>query len=103
MTESDAQTFVKRVGKPFSEVYDIALRGKDPARTIMIGDALETDITGGLNAGCATLWVVKDGIHSKDAEKTGPMAVVDGFNGSYGTYAYGEKVMPEYVVDNFRW
>ena len=37
-----AEAFVKRVGKPFKEVYDLALKNEDPSTVAMIGDALET-------------------------------------------------------------
>lgn len=104
MTEEDAKSYVKRIGKPFQEVYDIALSGKDASQAIMIGDALETDVTGGNFVGCSTLWVLKDGIHNTDVEQTGEQSVLDGFNAnSYATYAYGKKVVPAFVVDNFRW
>ena len=55
MSEEDARTYVKRIGKPFQEVYDIALHGSDVSKAIMIGDALETDITGGNTIGCSTV------------------------------------------------
>merc|ERR1712012_803565 len=59
------KSLVKRIGKPFPEVYELAL-GKDsinPSDAIMVGDALETDIIGGTNFQCSTLWVINDGIH----------------------------------------
>ena len=104
MTEEDARTFVKRVGKPFQDVYDIALNGIDASNAIMIGDALETDVTGGNAMGCSTLWVVKDGIHNADVETKGQESVLNEFNAnSYATYAYGKKVNPDYVADHFKW
>ena len=39
----------------------------------MIGDALETDVVGGNNAGIDVLWVVQDGIHSVDVRTKGVM------------------------------
>lgn len=104
MSEEEARTYVKRIGKPFQEVYDIALNGSDASKAIMIGDALETDVTGGNAVGCSTLWVIKDGIHNVDVEEKGMQSVVDGFNAnSEFTYAYGKKIAPDYAVDNFRW
>ena len=104
MTEEDARTFVKRIGKPFQEVYDIALNGSDASNAIMIGDALETDVTGGNAVGCSALWVIKDGIHNVEANEKGEQRVLDGFNAnSYATYAYGKKVNPDFVADHFRW
>jgi ribonucleotide monophosphatase NagD (HAD superfamily) len=104
MTEVAARDYVKRIGKPFQEVYDIALRGSDPSRAIMIGDALETDVTGASNAGVDSMWVVQDGIHAEDVNEKSAEGVIAGFNGnSEFTYAYGKRVMPNYVTDHFRW
>ena len=41
-------------GKPFQNIFDLALAGLDgfdPARTVMVGDSLHTDILGGRHAG----------------------------------------------------
>ena len=104
MTEEKAREYVKRIGKPFREVYDIALGDSDRSRAIMVGDALETDVIGGSDAGVDALWVVNDGIHGKDAVDSGADGVLEYFNGrSYDTYAYGRKVMPSYLADHFRW
>lgn len=104
MTEDDARTYVKRIGKPFQEAYDIALNGRDVSKAIMIGDALETDVTGGNAVGCSTCWVVNDGIHNADVGAKGEQSVLDEFNAnSYATYAYGKKVNPDYVTDHFQW
>lgn len=104
MTEEKAREYVKRIGKPFQEVYDIALgEGGDRSRAIMIGDALETDVVGGSSAGVDSLWVVNDGIHGKDVDESGADGVLDSFNGNEFTYAYGKKVMPRYLTDHFRW
>lgn len=103
MTEEKARDYVKRIGKPFQEVFDIALQDSDPSRAIMIGDALETDVTGATNAGVGSLWVVQDGIHAEDVTKTSAEGVIAGFNGNEFTYAYGKKVMPNYVTEHFRW
>lgn len=111
MTEESAREYVKRIGKPFREVYDIALEGingvgsrVDRSRAIMIGDALETDAVGGNSAGIDTLWVTQDGIHGKEVEEKGADAILADFNGrSEFTYAYGKEVMPRYLTDHFRW
>jgi len=103
MTEEKARDYVKRIGKPFQEVFDIALQGSDPSRAIMIGDALETDVTGALNAGVGSMWVVQDGIHAEDVTKMSAEGVIAGFNGNEFTYAYGKKVVPNYVTEHFRW
>lgn len=108
MTEEAARGYVKRIGKPFREVYDVALGrggggGGDRGRAIMVGDALETDVVGGEGAGVDALWVVADGIHEKDVEEMGADGVLVNFNGNDFTYAYGRKVAPRYLADHFRW
>jgi len=112
MTEESARDYVKRIGKPFGEVYDIALSGLGNddddrrSRAIMVGDALETDVVGGSAAGVDALWVVKDGIHGADVEEAegGAEGVLSSFNGmNYATYAYGKTIMPRYLTDHFRW
>lgn len=122
MTEEVARSYVRRIGKPFGEVYDIALSsvsssssssddddedGRRRDRVIMIGDALETDVVGGDNAGIDVLWVVNDGIHGADVRADG-MGGVDGALGRFNrnnehTYAYGRVVAPRYATDHFRW
>ncbi len=47
----------KFFGKPFSNIFDLAfsmLGSFDPARTVMVGDSLHTDILGGQTAGVKT-------------------------------------------------
>ena len=103
MTEEKAREYVKRIGKPFREVYDIALGDGDRSRAIMIGDALETDVVGGGTAGVDSLWVVNDGIHGADVARKGADGVLETFNGNFDSYAYGKKVTPRYVTGHFRW
>lgn len=46
-------------GKPDRAYFDAVaarIEGYDPARTIIIGDSLTSDIQGGINAGIATCW-----------------------------------------------
>ena len=46
--------------KPKREFFDAAfarIPGFDPARAIMVGDSLTSDIQGGINAGICTCWV----------------------------------------------
>lgn len=108
---SDPSDIVKYVGKPFADVYEIALRGKDKSKVCMIGDALETDVAGGSGAGIDTIWVVKNGIHNVDIERlgngsleTGCSAVVASFNQiSDKSYAQGRKLMPTVVLPAFAW
>ena len=103
-------SLVKRIGKPFPEVFQLALRGRDVSRAVMIGDALETDITGGARMGITTVWAVNDGIHGPDIFKSaspsleeGTMAVLTEFNNKDGTYAKQTVVQPSYIVPHFRW
>lgn len=62
------RTGVKPVfyGKPFENIFTIALQqlgsGFNPARTLMVGDTLHTDILGGLVAGVQTAVVVETGM-----------------------------------------
>jgi len=59
--EGATSSLVKRVGKPYSEVYELALNelgvNGDLSSCVMVGDALETDVTGGSMAKISTLWV----------------------------------------------
>mmetsp|Transcript_26716 Transcript_26716/g.73501 ORF Transcript_26716/g.73501 Transcript_26716/m.73501 type:complete len:433 (+) Transcript_26716:277-1575(+) len=102
------------LGKPFSGVYDIALSSiigsDDRSRVVMVGDALETDVTGATAAGIDSIWVVNDGIHNQeidDAASTlegGCEVVLEGFNArSEGTYARGLQVSPTVVIPHLRW
>jgi ribonucleotide monophosphatase NagD (HAD superfamily) len=108
---SDPSELVKYIGKPFADVYEIALRGKDKSKVCMIGDALETDVAGGSAAGIDTIWVVQNGIHNVDVERqgngslqTGCSAVVATFNqNSDKSYAKGRKLMPTVVLPTFAW
>lgn len=105
---------VRRIGKPHSEVYELALsRNVDTASNVdssvlMVGDALETDIIGGKASAVESLWVVADGIHSEaveaagGCEKGGPEEVLKGFNAKKG-YTNGDLVRPTHVVSHFKW
>mgnify|MGYP000273386490 CR=1 FL=1 len=106
---SKATDLVKRIGKPFKEVYDLALRGEDPSSAVMIGDALETDVTGGNAIGCYTLWVINDGIHSPDVSeksdyKCGVEEALNDFNvKKRKVQAESTVVSPNLVIPHFRW
>lgn len=106
----DGSDLLKYIGKPFSDVYEIALRGKDRSRACMVGDALETDIAGATSEGIDSIWVVKDGIHNVNIEKmgdgslqTGCQKVLEEFNQDKETYAKGRKLSPTFVLPHFRW
>ena len=99
-------SLVKRIGKPFPDVYDMSLKSDvDKTRACMIGDALETDVTGGTLAGITTVWVLMDGIHSPDAKSLdGADKVISDFNAkSKETYAKGQTLQPDYLLAHFRW
>ena len=128
---SDAQSLVKRIGKPYREMYDLALSSIEgctelaKACTVMVGDALETDVTGGMEIGCSTVWVVRDGIHGPTVaqleEKFGEgdsalersvNSVVQQFNDAEGFFGSSTKmgqenekkmIVPTFVVPHFRW
>lgn len=120
MTEEGARAYVRRIGKPFEEIYDVALsslsfvssgeddddvtRNRLRKRMIMIGDALETDVVGGNNAGIDVLWVVQDGIHGADVRTKGVDSTLELFNrDKQCNYAYGEEVSSRYMMDHFQW
>jgi len=127
MPLADAQWLVKRIGKPYQEMYQLALSSiggcSEMARlgSVMVGDALETDITGGLTLACNTVWVVRDGVHSSAVTELeeefltyhkAAECVVQNFNDSKGLYGSTSKmgqedgsrsIVPTFVVPNFRW
>lgn len=110
-SQQEEDSLIKRIGKPFQDVYSLALQQSsvDLKRVVMVGDALETDITGGNIAGCHSLWVLKDGIHSLDLPsdqslEEGASAVLELFNkNSANTYARGKRIEPQMIMDNFVW
>lgn len=103
----DDNHLVKRIGKPFSEVYELARMGCEDDATVMIGDALETDVTGGTWARISTAWVVNDGIHSEAVREQGDFdigieKVLKQFNAKKG-YEGEDHLSPTYVSKHFRW
>jgi len=75
-------------GKPFANIYDLAfarLKGVDPARVLMVGDTLHTDILGGAAYGVKTALVTGHGV----------------FKGrDYAPYARAAGLWPDYVMDS---
>jgi ribonucleotide monophosphatase NagD (HAD superfamily) len=101
---------VKYIGKPLWEVYEIALRNKDRIRACMIGDALETDITGGLVEDIDTIWVANDGVHivenhSKGNEllEKGYAALLEDFIKLESAYAKDRQLLTTIVMPHFQW
>jgi len=124
-TAEEAPELVRRIGKPHPEVYQLAFSalaageegkgGKEAnnaaTTTLMVGDALETDVAGGADAGCSTLWVVETGIHGPDAREIsggeegddnamgrGAEEVLARFNKRKGT-----GLSPTFVTSGFQW
>jgi len=105
----DATDLVKRIGKPFPEVYKLALLGNTEYKsTLMVGDALETDVIGGARAKCATLWVTMDGIYapalrkfkSEDYEEA-TKALLENFNQKNNNDR--DFLCPTFVAPHFKW
>ena len=105
-----AKELVKRIGKPHEEVYEIALAGIDvnDSNVVMVGDALETDIMGGVANGVATLWVVNDGVHGPEVaenggnEGGGTEHMVQSFNDRKG-FTNEIAIRPTFVTPHFNW
>lgn len=77
MTSANLYRFFEKVfvsqeigfNKPAKEYFDACfaqILDFDPARAIMVGDSLSSDIKGGKNAGIATVWVNPDHKESGD-------------------------------------
>mmetsp|Transcript_8836 Transcript_8836/g.12587 ORF Transcript_8836/g.12587 Transcript_8836/m.12587 type:complete len:389 (-) Transcript_8836:64-1230(-) len=112
LEDGEGKNLVKRIGKPFKEVYDLALgdHQSDPSIACMVGDALETDVTGGSRVGCTTVWVVKDGIHGpaimekgNGSHESGSIDMLQEFNVKSGTYAGDSVLSPDICLPHFRW
>ena len=122
--------YIKSIGKPFDDVYEIALRKVDEdtttggiidrSRVCMVGDALETDVTGGSKFGIDTIWVLNDGVYKPDVDvalssssndesdyeqvlMNVATTILNDFNKIDGTYAQGRILSPTYLLPHFRW
>jgi len=62
------------IGKPAPELYRLALKrlNTKPAETLVVGDRLETDITGGQELGCPVCVVLSGVASSEDAHNWKP-------------------------------
>lgn len=114
LSRQEKETMVFRLGKPFVTVYNQALRDvADRSRSIMIGDSLETDITGAHVAGIDSLWVLLDGIHGPDINvndvESSTAEVLRSFREQRGTYAdrllcnSSSELRPTMTVSHFQW
>jgi ribonucleotide monophosphatase NagD (HAD superfamily) len=104
------EALVKRIGKPFDDVYNLALKTvNDLSRVCMVGDALETDVTGAHKAGISSIWVMENGIHSPDLQEgeslsQGANRILSVFNQQDGTYAKGVTPLnPDILLRTFEW
>eukprot|EP00934_Nitzschia_sp_Nitz4_P008008 Nitzschia sp. Nitz4//scaffold15_size197535//175839//177117//NITZ4_001608-RA/size197535-augustus-gene-0.217-mRNA-1//1//CDS//3329537805//7998//frame0 len=124
---SPPQGLIHYMGKPFPRVYQLAIERcglTSTERACMIGDALETDMFGGANAGMDTIWVTGDGVHQTELEQhiasstSGKVnvaecddnelanscaTIINTFNEKKGTYAEGTRVLPKAVLRHFHW
>ena len=108
LEDNEVDSLIKRIGKPFPEVYELALKDRDPNKACMVGDALETDVTGGSAVGLTTVWVTHDGIHgpfiaSCHNIEEGAAVILEQFNSKQGTYSKDGKLRPSVILPHFRW
>lgn len=68
------------IGKPKRAMFDVAIQrlGSSPAKTLMIGDRLNTDIEGGKNAGLQTAMVLTGVNKREDVADIVPDYIFDG-------------------------
>jgi 4-nitrophenyl phosphatase len=61
------------IGKPYPELFRISVDrlGTIPEETLVVGDRIETDIAGGISAGCLTALVLS-GVTGAEAAKASP-------------------------------
>lgn len=57
---------------------------------------------------CATLWVVKDGIHGTDLNKSksfedGAIEIIEAFHSKKNTYRALPDLTPTFITPHFRW
>ena len=121
--EQPDHKLIKRIGKPFDDVYEIALRGKsqdERNRVCMVGDALETDVLGAYSQQIDGIWVVNNGIHNQEVEtagngndfRQGCATVMNDFHRRTDTYYAKSKnqkkdapslLVPAVIVPHFQW
>lgn len=93
-------------GKPYPDIYHAALgvvaslNGKSPerGRTLLIGDAIRTDIAGAAAFGCPSLFVLR-GIHMHELGLT-----EDAFdNGTFMQFMADAAFRPDFAIDSLSW
>jgi HAD superfamily hydrolase (TIGR01450 family) len=71
------------VGKPFPPMFDVALRGLDCARAVMIGDTPASDIEGARRAGIPGVLISKDGSSASKGNTSPVDAAIEDLNGLF--------------------
>ncbi len=87
------------VGKPHRVVYDAALRmlgNPAPERVLMIGDSIDTDVSGGRGAGILTL-MITSGVHREALAGSVDLAA------SIRRIAGSDARMPHWAIDRLVW
>ncbi len=93
-------------GKPYRPIYEAALdvaasllhRAPDLSRTLMVGDAIRTDIAGADAMGCASLFVLR-GIHMHELGLE--QSALD--NGHFNAFIARSPFRPTYAIDTLAW
>ena len=93
-------------GKPYKPVYDAALdvasslnrKLPDLKRTLMIGDAIRTDVAGARTIGCASLFVMR-GIHMHE------LGLHKGAfeDGTFARFIENAAHKPDFAIDMLSW
>ena len=80
------------IGKPYSEIYQFALKKADviPELAIMVGDTLRTDIMGGRNAKMKTVLITGTGMTADDLDAGHTIEELTAEN----------QVIPDYLLDH---
>ena len=90
---------VRFFGKPFPEIYEMALDrlpGIPRSRVLCVGDALHTDIGGAQNVGLDCLFVA-GGIHQEELRASGPSDPVSSL------FHLNNQRFPTASIERFRW
>jgi HAD superfamily hydrolase (TIGR01459 family) len=93
-------------GKPYRPIYEAALniaaslikRDPDLTRTLMVGDAIRTDIAGASGMGCDSLFVLR-GIHMHE------LGLDQGAlnDGHFAAFIEGSAFKPSYAIETVQW
>jgi 4-nitrophenyl phosphatase len=74
-----AETQPVPIGKPEPTMFEISMAkmGATPATTATLGDRIDTDMAGGVRAGCSTILVLSGSTTRAEAEAYGPDLIFD--------------------------